>query len=85
MKTTTEKLKELLEAISKLGYPERDVFLSLLFRDEAKVEHLLDMFDLLEKPYPDWVRAYTNSSDFETGRSEAIDCLIGDFSVLGEI
>ena len=76
--------KGFLEKVSCLNYPDKEMFIALLFRDEAGADSLLDMYDILEKLYPDWVNAFVNSSDFETGRMMAIEDAIGTYLTIGE-
>lgn len=75
-------MKGFLEAISKLKDLDKTIFVAILFKDKATVDSLLPIY-LSSKP--EWLEAFTNAPDFETGRSEALDCIIGDYTVLGEI
>jgi hypothetical protein len=79
------KMMGFLEKLSGMKYPDADMFRSLLFGDFAKVDSLLDMYDILEEPYPSWVRAYLNSHDDGIGRSEAIEDIVSNYLTMGEL
>ena len=78
------EMKGFLEKVSYLNYPDKEMFIALLFRDDAGADSLLDMYDVMEKPYPDWVNLFVNSNDFEFGRGKAIDDILGDYLDNGE-
>jgi hypothetical protein len=75
-------MKGFLEAISKLKGLDWSIFCTILFRNERGTRTLISVYN---KPFPNWIEAFNNAPDFETGRSEALDCIIGDYTVLGEI
>jgi hypothetical protein len=78
------EMKSFLEKVSRLPYPEMNMFVALLTRNEDEINNMLNMFDVLEKPYPDWVNAFVNAHEFEIGRSMAIEDAIGTYLTLGE-
>ena len=80
-----EEMKTFLEKISRLSYPDRAMFIAILIRDEDAINNTLNLYDLLEKNYPSWVWAFVNAHDFEIGRVEAIEDILGDYLTLGEI
>jgi hypothetical protein len=82
--TTFTETKSFLEKISRLPYPEMNMFVAILTRNEDEINNMLNMFDILEKPYPDWVNAFVNAHDLEIGRDEAIEDAISTYLTLGE-
>lgn len=83
--TNFTEIKVFLEKISRMSYPDRTMFIAILIRDEDMINITLNLYDLLEKTYPDWLNAFVNSHEFEMGRTMAIEDAIGDYLTLGEI
>jgi hypothetical protein len=76
--------KGFLEKVCGLEYPDRDMFFAILLMDEDKINNTLNMYDLLERPYPDWLRAFINAHDEKVGRDMMIEDAIGTYLTLGE-
>ena len=83
MNTTFEEMKSFLEKASRLPYPEMNMFFAIVTRNEDEINNMLNMFDILEKPYPEWVMAFVGKHDLEVGRDEAIEVAISTYLTLG--
>ena len=73
-----------LDVLYKLEYPNREMFLAIFVGDEDKINNTLNIYDLLERSYPAWLRAYIDAHDEEIGREMMIETAIGDYLTLGE-
>jgi hypothetical protein len=85
LNTTFTEMKSFLEKVSRLPYPDRTMFVSILIRDEDTINVTLNLYDILERSYPSWLHAFVNAHEFEVGREEAIEDILGDYLTLGEI
>ena len=84
MNTTFEEMKSFLEKASRLPYPEMNMFFAIVTRNEDEINNMLNMFDILGKPYPDWVNAFNNAHEFEMSRTMSLEDAIGTYLTLGE-
>lgn len=74
-----DAIRKFLEYLSELEYLDRTMFIAILCSDKDKYNEYLGLYEILDKPIPDFVRACENATTFEFGRSVALDDLVGSF------